>query len=240
MPHDPGAPAKAKTTGLERESLRQAVHDLRNRLNAMSIGLHTADAALGKGDANLAAQKVSQAVRELQTVGRLLDQLVASSDSVALEMVPIDLGAAVADASRSVAASARGVTVHVDAPQHAPNLVLSCPSRLPRMLAVILDRCIAALPAGGDVRFAVEPGPEWVRLVTAASGPRVVAPARGAAAFELNDGTLGGGWFAVKALVRGLRGDVRVSQEGGSAIRIEVDLPGSDPHARDADTPRNP
>jgi hypothetical protein len=236
MSHDPdpaaAGPAAAGVaqqafTGLERDCLRRAVHDLRNRLNATSILLHVAMATAAKEGADGPMGKMTLAVRELQTFGRLLDQLVASSDSVASEIVPLDLATAVAHASRTSNASARGVTIHAS-PEHAPTLVLSCPTRLPRVLAVIFDRCIAALPDGGDVRSSIDGDAERCRLVVTASGPRVVAPPR-ADAFALADGQQpGSDWFAIRALARGLRGDARVTQENDAALRVELDLPRTD------------
>lgn len=219
--------AQSAFTGLERDCLRSAVHDLRNRLNATSIVLHVALATAAKEGADGSMGKMTQAVRELQTMGRLLDQLVASSDSVAADIVPTDLAAAVAHVSRSSNASSRGVTIHAS-PEHAPNLVLSCPTRLPRVLAVILERCIAALPEGGDLRLRVEGDAQRSRFVVTASGPKVIAPPR-ADAFALADGSLPGSeWFAIRALARGVRGDARVTQEDGGALRVEIDLPRTD------------
>ena len=221
------AATRPALTGLERDCLRRAVHDLRNNLNAATIVLHVAMATAAKEGADGAVGKMTLAVRELQTTARLLDQLVASSDSVASEVVPTDLAAAVAHASRTSNASARGVTVHAS-PEHAPILVLSCPTRLPRVLAVIVDRCIAALPDGGDVRFRIDGDAERARLVVTASGPRVVAPAP-ADPFKLVDGMQPGSeWFAIRALARGLRGDARVTQEGSGVLHVEIDLPRTD------------
>ena len=228
-PPDParGGAGTPAPTGLERECLRKAVHDVRNRLNATSILLHIAIEAARKEQTTTATGKVTQAVRELQTIGRLLDQLVASSDTVACEIVPVDLVAAVAEVSRSTMPAARSVVIQAETP-HVQTHVLSCPTRLPRVLAMIRERCVAALPEGGTVRFEIGGNATHARVVATASGPKVAALPAGDP-FALAETTPPGTeWFEVRALARGLGGEAHLTQEAGGGLRVEIDLPRAD------------
>jgi hypothetical protein len=204
----------AAPTGLERECLRQAVHDVRGPLNTTSVLVDLVVALLDK-DPELARAKAPLLVRELQTVARMLDHLVGSSDTLATSTVAMDLSVSLGTAVQSFTAPA--ISVDRSALAAGP-MVRACPQRLPRLLSAALDRCAAALPNGGSIAAVAQTVAGTARLVLTARGGGVVAA----------DGrphlTAGPGWFPVLALARGMGGDVRLQRAEG-ALCVELDLP---------------
>lgn len=210
-------------TGLERECLIQAIHDLRGPLNTTSILIDLTVAAAAKDGVALGG-KLAQVVQELRRVGRMLDQLVATSDSLAPELVPLELGAAVAAATQSCQASGPGVDFRFDGLMRRPLRILSCPVRLARALELILDRCVAALPDGGEILFEANPDERHLHLVVTAKGPRVRPLAN--RKLRLTDGSQpAGDWFEIGALIRGIRGNLAIEPQTDLAMRIAIDLP---------------
>ena len=229
---DPSAEPSRQLTGLESACLRQAIHDLRGPLNTASIVLDVAMASAAT-DPSLVSKKLSLVVQELHRVGRMLDHLVAASESAAPHLAPVDLAASLAAVSRASKAPARGVRLQFDASLAKPLQILSCASRLARALGLILDGCLATLPDGGEVLFESAPGTARIRLVLTAQGPRVL-PLLDGKKLGLTDAShRTSDWFLVRALIRGMSGDIEVEQRGELGVRITLDLPRThSPHQR--------
>lgn len=226
-----GQPAAARTqrevapgrTGLERECLRQAIHDVRGPLNTATVLLDLVT-VLASRDPALAATKAGMVVRELHSLARMLHNLVGTGDSLASELVPVDLAAAVADAvARSPAASAGRVAVSHEGLRESM-WVESCPVRLARALDLLLEKCAASLPDGGTIHVEAADADGRARLAIALRGPRVIA---------LPDGRphLTGGteptetWFALFALARGVGGELAFGRGDVAAASLTLDLP---------------
>lgn len=211
-------------TGVERDCLRQAVHDLRGRLNTGSILIDLCTVLASK-DPDRVPEKLAKVVQELRCVARMLDQLVGTSDSLAPELAPLDLGATIANVAKTCPAAARGVVIDYDALTRSPVSALACPTRLPRALFLIVEKGLAALPEGGSLRCEAEPTPDGVRLTIRITGPRVLPVQSGR--MHLTDGAQpNDAWFPVLALVRGMRGrlDVAPCTDG---LQVAIDLPRS-------------
>ena len=97
-------------TGIERECLRQAIHDVRGPLNTSSVLVDLIAALLDK-DPQLARSKAPLVVRELQTVARMLDHLVGSSDTLAMQTTTMDLGVSLDGVVHSFATPATALSV---------------------------------------------------------------------------------------------------------------------------------
>jgi hypothetical protein len=230
--------------GLEAECLRQAIHDLRGSLNTSSVLLDLV-VALSSRDPAMASAKAHMVVRELQSTARMLDLLVGTSDSLASELVPVDLAAAIIAVSHSSPPAPRGVVVDADAERlRSPCWIRSCPKRLSRALTLVVEKCGAALPDGGSIHFepphSEPPRSETtrsenrgdagrVRLVVAARGKRVLGPPEGRLHLFASKDAAGkepaASWFPVLALVRGIGGDVHVQREDGTGLRLVLDFP---------------
>lgn len=208
--------AHAVVSGLERECVRQAIHDLRGPLNTCAVLVDLVKALLDK-DPDLARTKAPLVVRELQTVARMLDHLVGTSDTLATALAPVDLAAALHDAARVPMPA--GIAVAVD-PSIAGGIT-ACPDRAARLFTQLLERCAAALPDGGTIRLRVEAG-EFLRVIATGEGPRVIPPPDGRPHLTLAPAAVG--WFELLALARGLGGDLRVAAGDGAALRVEVDF----------------
>jgi hypothetical protein len=219
---EPVVKPRAAVTGLEGECLRQAVHDLRGPLNTTTI-LADLAAALSTRDPELVGKKLSQVVQELHRLARMLDHLVATSESLAPEVVAVALGSAVAPAFDASKAGT-GVTVAATALLADESLVLVCPERLTRAIASILERCHAALPEGGELQFATAPVPAAVRIAVTLTGPRVL-PLTDGRSIRLTDGSQPSkDWFLARALLRGMRCDLAIEHSDAGA-RILIDVP---------------
>ncbi len=215
-PGDTATPARAgrSTTGLERECLRQAIHDLRGPLNTSSVLVDLMAALLDK-DPALAHSKAPMVVRELQTIARMLDHLVGTSDTLATTTTPMDLGVAVANAVQT--ATVPGVDIDASA---VPSIAVdACATRLPRLMSLVLERCAAALPEGGSIALEASPASGAVRFAAIARGPRVTMPNDGRPQLQPSSG-----WFPALALARGLGGDLRLRRADDSTLRVEIDF----------------
>jgi hypothetical protein len=223
--------SQTSATGIERACLRQAVHDLRNRLNATSLLVDTVRFAASRGAAEGASvERLGQAVQELRRCGRMLDHLAAAGDTFAADLEPVDLVGVLAGIAASSATSA--VTARVDVGDEPGPEVWSCPTRLARMLGLVRERCAAALPEGGEVLFVARAVDGCVSLRVTATGPRLLAPEPGKV-LDLVDGSVpGADWFALHALVRGIRGDLRVASDR-NALELQIDLPRCAPPSGD-------
>jgi hypothetical protein len=204
-------------TGLERESLRQAIHDVRGPLNTCSVLADLVGALLDR-DPALARSKAAMVVRELQTVARMLDHLVGASDTLAPDTTSNDLRVALAKAIDEVATKP---TVRIDASGVPATLVDASGAHLPRLLKHAIEGAIASLPDGGDVTFTAATRDGLVRLVITVRGDRVVAAGEGRPRLAAKPPAAG--WLPGLALGRGNRGDVRLLQETGQ-LRVEIDL----------------
>jgi hypothetical protein len=210
------AAASPTRTGLERECLRQAIHDVRGPLNTSSVLVDLITALLDK-DPALARTKAPLVVRELQTVARMLDHLVGTSDTLVATTTSIDLGETIAGAVGAFAVPP-GVSVDCGAVPR-PTLVLACPTRLPRLLAQLLDRCAASVPRGGEIVFSVEPVAGAIRVVATVRGDGIVLPAEGRPHLTAGPSS----WFPLLALARGIGGDLRLTR-ADAALRVELEL----------------
>lgn len=222
------SPHLSLPTGLPRESLRQAVHDLRGQLNTSAILLDVAMAVANKTP-DLAAPKISQAVQELHRLSRMLDHLAAASDTSAPELLPVDLG----DAMTAAIARTTRQRVSVRTSPLASVIVSACPHRLPRLLDSLLARCSDALPDGGSIAIegARRDGEAVIRFRL--EGPKVVdlMPGR---IFALTDGgRIEGDWFLPRALARGMNAGLEVTRESGGPV-VELRFPLTSRSAQDS------
>jgi hypothetical protein len=216
--------------------LRHAIHDLRGSLNTSSVLLDLV-VVLTSRDPALASAKAHLAVRELQRTARMLDHLVGTSDSLASELVPVDLTAAVAAASNSSPAALHGVVVDVG--RLRPGCwIHSCPKRLSRALALVVEKCVEALPDGGSIDVAMsdaEPANggqaanHALRLSFLVCGKRVLGPPQGRPRLHASKDAVTGksteDWFPILALVRGIGGVLHIHRQGGTELRLLFDFP---------------
>jgi hypothetical protein len=227
-----------RPTGLESECLRHAIHDMRGALNTSSLLLDLM-VDLTSRDPALATAKAPVLVRELQSMARMLDQLIGASDSLAPDLVPVDLGALAAAAVSSSRAFTRGVAVDVQR-LRGSCWVRSCAKRLSRALGLVVERCVDALPDGGSIDVAIADAPpakagqaagDTARLVFVIRGERVLGPAAGRPRLQASkdgDSTAStDDWFPILALVRGVGGDLHIERRGGAELRLLLDVPRS-------------
>ncbi|MFK3737911.1 hybrid sensor histidine kinase/response regulator [Massilia sp. TN1-12] len=224
------------------EFLAMLAHELRNPLAPISAAADLL--ALGSPDPARIARTSAIITRQVGHMTSLVDDLLDVSrvtrGLVALECVPVDVKAMVADAVEQVRPLVEGrrhrLELHL-APEHA--VVMGDRKRLVQVLANLLGNAAKYTPEGGRIalHMEVEPEPDDGRVVLCVIDDGIgMTPEVRQGAFELftqaertpdrSQGGLGIGLALVKSLVELHGGSVTAHSEGpGRGSRFTVFLP---------------
>jgi signal transduction histidine kinase len=153
--------------GAQRQFLADASHELRNPLAIIRTNL---DVALADPDADPEELRQSLVViqRASDRMSRLVDDLLALArgQALAVRSEPLDLGAAVADASDELVLPAKGRDITLDR-TIVPGVVVSGDyDALKRAVSNLLENAVRYAPPGSRVRLAVgsERSRAWVSV----------------------------------------------------------------------------
>jgi signal transduction histidine kinase len=221
--------------GAQRQFVADASHELRNPL---AIIRTNADVALADPDASPdeLRQTIATVKRAGDRMSLLVDDLLALArrQQPTLEHEPVDLGAAVAEASDDFVVPAETRDIVLDR-AIAPGVVVTGDREaLKRVVANLLDNAVRLAPAGSRIRLATgsEGTRAWIAVTDEGPG---ISPEdqqhvfdrfwRADKARARSDGGTGLGLAIVRQVVEGHGGEVRLHSKVGVGSSFVVWLP---------------
>jgi signal transduction histidine kinase len=225
----------------QRQFVTDASHELRNPL---AIIRTNADVALGDPDASPdeLRQTIATVKRAGDRMSLLVDDLLALArrQEPTLEHEPVDLGAAVAEASDDFVVPAETRDIVLDR-AIAPGVVVTGDREaLKRVVANLLDNAVRLAPAGSRIRLATGSEGDRAWIAVADEGPGISLEDQGHVfdrfwradkARSRSDGGTGLGLAIVRQVVEGHRGEVRLHSKVGVGSSFVVWLPITRPAA---------
>jgi signal transduction histidine kinase len=219
----------------QRQFVTDASHELRNPL---AIIRTNADVALGDPDASPdeLRQTIATVKRAGDRMSLLVDDLLALArrQEPTLEHEPVDLGAAVAEASDDFVVPAETRDIVLDR-AIAPGVVVTGDREaLKRVVANLLDNAVRLAPAGSRIRLATgsEGDRAWIAVADEGPGISLEDQAhvfdrfwRADKARSRSDGGTGLGLAIVRQVVEGHGGEVRLHSKVGVGSSFVVWLP---------------
>jgi signal transduction histidine kinase len=219
----------------QRQFVTDASHELRNPL---AIIRTNADVALGDPDASPdeLRQTIATVKRAGDRMSLLVDDLLALArrQEPTLEHEPVDLGAAVAEASDDFVVPAETRDIVLDR-AIAPGVVVTGDREaLKRVVANLLDNAVRLAPAGSRIRMATgsEGNRAWIAVADEGPGISQEDQAhvfdrfwRADKARSRSDGGTGLGLAIVRQVVEGHGGEVRLHSKVGVGSSFVVWLP---------------
>jgi signal transduction histidine kinase len=219
----------------QRQFVADASHELRNPLAIIRTNV---DVALADPDAT--PEELRQTIATVKRAGDrmtlLVDDLLALArrQQPTLEHEPVDLGAAVAEASDDFVVPAETRDIVLDR-AIAPGVVVTGDREaLKRVVANLLDNAVRLAPAGSRIRLATGSEGNRAWIAVADEGPGI-SPADQAHVFDRfwradkarsrSDGGTGLGLAIVRQLVESHGGEVRLHSKVGVGSSFVVWLP---------------
>jgi signal transduction histidine kinase len=221
--------------GAQRQFVADASHELRNPL---AIIRTNADVALADPDASPdeLRQTIATVKRAGDRMSLLVDDLLALArrQQPTLEHEPVDLGAAVAEASDDFVVPAETRDIVLDR-AIAPGVVVTGDREaLKRVVANLLDNAVRLAPAGSRIRLATGSEGNRAWIAVADEGPGISPDDqqhvfdrfwRADKARSRSDGGTGLGLAIVRQVVQGHGGEVRLHSKVGVGSSFVVWLP---------------
>jgi signal transduction histidine kinase len=221
--------------GAQRQFVADASHELRNPL---AIIRTNADVALADPDASPdeLRQTIATVKRAGDRMSLLVDDLLALArrQQPTLEHEPVDLGAAVAEASDDFVVPAETRDIVLDR-AIAPGVVVTGDREaLKRVVANLLDNAVRLAPAGSRIRLATGSEGNRAWIAVADEGPGISPEDqqhvfdrfwRADKARSRSDGGTGLGLAIVRQVVQGHGGEVRLHSKVGVGSSFVVWLP---------------
>jgi signal transduction histidine kinase len=225
----------------QRQFVTDASHELRNPL---AIIRTNADVALADPDASPdeLRQTIATVKRAGDRMSLLVDDLLALArrQEPTLEHEPVDLGAAVAEASDDFVVPAETRDIVLDR-AIAPGVVVTGDREaLKRVVANLIDNAVRLAPAGSRIRLATgsEGDRAWIAVADEGPGISLEDQAhvfdrfwRADKARSRSDGGTGLGLAIVRQVVEGHGGEVRLHSKVGVGSSFVVWLPITRPAA---------
>ncbi len=154
-------------------------HDLRNPVNAVKM---LAGAVLRPRAADPLPPSVTDQVRVIQSAAQQMDTLIqdlldmsrAEAGRFAVDLQPVQTGALLRDALRTLGplADDKGVTIVTAWDDALPDVQVD-PERITQVISNIVGNAIKFTPTGGEIRVSAEERPDGVLVSVADTGPGV-------------------------------------------------------------------
>jgi len=225
------ADALAREDRVRRALVADVAHEVRTPLTTLRAGLE----GLVDGAAEPTGAQFASLHDDVLRLGRVIEDLetlaAAESAPLHMEFVDVDLAAAAADTTSSLAPQFEAAGIQVDV-RAAPANVRADPHRVRQVIMNLLTNSLKFTPAGGTVTVTVEAHPPDARLVVSDTGVGIPAGEqahvfdrfwRGAAARTVEG--RGIGLTIAAELVRAHGGTIAVASTPGSDTRMTVTLP---------------
>jgi two-component system phosphate regulon sensor histidine kinase PhoR len=223
---------------VRRDFVANVSHELRTPVSIIRANAELLVSG-ASGDATVADQMLDGIHRNAERLARLLTDLLdlsrldAGSYRIELVALPAHRVAEQVLATVASAATAKGITCHLDDPSHA--LVVADATGLEQALMNLVDNAIKHVGANGNIWIAVGAEGSRVRVSVSDDGPGIAAIHR-ARIFEIffrvdagrsrEQGGTGLGLAIAKHLVESMHGELGVEPREPAGTTFWIDLPG--------------
>jgi signal transduction histidine kinase len=204
-------------------------HEIRNPLNAVSMGLQRLGAEFQPAEADEYRRLVGLMHGEVGRLNTIVEEFLSLARPVALTLAPLGADEALRDLAALLEAEAakRGVRVGVEAPADLPAVRADRP-RLAQVLLNLGLNALEAMPGGGTLTLRAEAAGDRLVLSVADTGTGI-APEVLPRLFEPYVTTkprgLGLGLAIARRIVEAHGGRIEVASEPGRGSRFAVVLP---------------
>jgi signal transduction histidine kinase len=203
-------------------------HEVRNPLNAVSMGLQRLGAEFSPEPADEYGRFVGVMQGEVRRLNAIVEQFIALARPLPLEPARFAIGELFAELRVLLEPPARGagVTLSIEAP--GPGTIVADRDHLKQVLLNLVLNALQAVPGGGRVMVGAERTREAMVLTVADTGPgippevlaRVFDPY-----FTTKRGGLGLGLTIARRIVDAHGGTIEVESQPGRGTRVRVRLP---------------
>ena len=204
-------------------------HEVRNPLNAVSMGLQRLRAEFTPAPADEYARFVDLMQGEVRRLNAIVEQFIALARPLPLTPAPLALDGFLGGLAALVDAQARaaGVTVRLTVPTPAP-VAMADRDHLEQVLLNLMLNAVQAMGPGGTLSIDAQPAREAVVITVADTGPGIAAdvlPRIFDPYFTTKRGGLGLGLTIARRIVEAHGGTIDVDSDAGRGSRFRVRLP---------------
>lgn len=204
-------------------------HEVRNPLNAVSIGLQRLRAEFNPEPAGEYAQFVDLMQGEVRRLNTIVEEFIALARPLPVKPLPMDAADLVRETAALVEPEARqaGVELRVAAPPALP-LVADRDHLKQVLLNLVLNAVQAMREAGGTLSIEAAGSREAVTLTVADTGPGIpldALPRIFDPYFTTKSGGLGLGLTIARRIVEAHGGALEADSQPGRGARFRVSLP---------------
>ncbi len=204
-------------------------HEVRNPLNAVSMGLQRLRAEFAPEPAADYARFVDVMQGEVRRLNAIVEQFIALARPLPLTPGPVALDDVLRELAALVEGQARtaGVTVRLALPPTLPPLVADR-DRLKQVLLNLVVNALQAMSAGGTLTLRAEAGRDHVAVAVTDSGPGIPAEALTRIFdpyFTTKAGGLGLGLTIARRIVEAHGGSLEAESQPGRGTTFHVRLP---------------
>ncbi len=204
-------------------------HEVRNPLNAVSMGLQRLRAEFRPEPGEGYARLVDLMQGEARRLNAIVEQFIALARPLPLKPAPVALGELLRELAALVEAEAKqaGVTLRLALPPVLPPLVADR-DHLKQVLLNLMLNAVQAMAGGGTLTLSAEAGRSGVTVTVADTGPGIapdVLPRIFDPYFTTKTGGLGLGLTIARRIVEAHGGSLAVQSAPGQGSRFRVVLP---------------
>jgi signal transduction histidine kinase len=204
-------------------------HEVRNPLNAVSMGLQRLRAEFTPAPVDEYARFVDLMQGEVRRLNAIVEQFIALARPLPLAPAPLALDGFLGGLAALVESQARaaGVAVRVTVPTPAP-VVMADRDHLEQVLLNLMLNAVQAMEPGGTLSIEAQPAREAVVITVADTGPGIAAdvlPRIFDPYFTTKRGGLGLGLTIARRIVEAHGGTLDVESDRGRGSRFRVRLP---------------
>ena len=206
-------------------------HEVRNPLNAVSMGLQRLRAEFAPAPADEYRRFVELMQGEVTRLNAIVEEFLTLARPLPLAPAPVALDALLGELAALVEDQARAAAIElrVTVPSPAPRVVADRDHLKQVLLNLVLNAVQAAGP-GGRVTIEAQPARDGVSIVVADTGPGIAAdvlPRIFDPYFTTKSGGLGLGLTIARRIVQAHGGALEVDSAPGAGARFAVRLPGA-------------
>ena len=204
-------------------------HEVRNPLNAVSIGLQRLRAEFAPAPADEYARFVDLIQGEVTRLNAIVEEFLTLARPLPLATGPVAIDALLAELAALVEGQARAasVTIRVSVPGPAP-MIVADRGHLKQVLLNLVLNAVQATGPGGLVTIEAHATRDLVELVVADTGPGIPAETLSRIFdpyFTTKAGGLGLGLTIARRIVEAHGGSLTVESSPGRGARFRVRLP---------------